>query len=81
MDFGLNPYNKGRPLKEFKQESRTMNEIFCKGQRQGGGWIGKRGSGNREASQAGSALFRRGNDADLALEASETWRTRVGLRC
>ena len=58
-----------------------MNEIFCKGQLQGGGWIGKRGSGNSEASQDGSALLRRGDDAGLAPEASETWRNWVGLRC
>lgn len=55
-----------------------MSEIFCKGQLQGGGWIGKRESGNRETSQTGSTLVRRGSGG-LALGASEKWRTMVGL--
>ena len=55
-----------------------MSEIFCKGQLQGGGWIGKRESGNRETSQTGSTLIRRGSGG-LALGASEKWRTMVGL--
>ena len=55
-----------------------MNEIFCKGQLQGGGWIGKRQSGNRETSQIGSTMVRRGSGG-LALGASEKRRAIVGL--
>ena len=55
-----------------------MNEIFCKGLLQAGGWIGKRESGNRETSQIGSTMVRRGSGG-LALGASEKRRAIVGL--
>ena len=60
MDFDLCPKNKGRPLNALKQESKTMNYIFCKGPLQSGGWVGKREGDTGRPAGLGECLHRRG---------------------